>query len=320
VALVEGHLGRWLLTTLTVDRQAWLSPEMAYQRCNERVRQVARRVSKLGIHVTAFEVQSKTGDGWPHWHLIIYAPDDRPLPAIRAEVRRAWQIIEERTEVDEATGEVLSVSRTRQSIGFSDVQEARTREGIARYVAKYLMKAWPAIPAWMGEGKRQLRKLRISVGAFAWLTAQGRHRPKLGGRRKPAKPGRCSRRRPLFDRMAASSNSMSLMQRQGDRLVFRRQVPIAASGESVLMLEALGAEPLGDRSVPLVRTRWLVPSAGVGDLSAGVLRELAAKVAAERFKRRRAEFARAWAAMQSRGGEPSPGLSPSATLAAVADG
>jgi hypothetical protein len=295
------------MVTLTVKRSAWLSPELAYDRCNERVREVARRISKHRLHVTAFEVQSKTGEGWPHWHLIVYAPDERSLESIREQVRKAWRIVEERVECDESTGEVLAVSRVADSIGFSDVQEAKTRQGIARYCAKYLVKPWAAIPPWMGEGRRQLRKLRISRGAFDWLASAGRHKPAIGGRRAVLSPGRCSKRRPLFCRMAASANSMSLVQRVADRLVFRRAVPLAATSAALPIFEAIDARPIGSPDVPIARTRWRITPHAAAQLSAGSVREWAAAVSADRFRRIRAELSGRWRSRQAgEVDEPSP--------------
>ena len=299
VEIVNGHAGRWLMITLTVDRSEWLSPEAAYQRCNERVREVARKVAVSRVYVTAFELQGKTGGGWPHWHLVVWAPDERAIEEIERTVRKAWRIFDERHEIDEATGELLSTVRTSQAIGIVDVQEARTREGVAVYVSKYVTKPWTAIPPWMGEGRRQLRKLRISRGAFDWLQAVGRHRPTIGSRKVARMPGRCGKRRSLFDRMAASGNSMNVMQRVGERLVFKRRIPVPASGEGVAILERLGATPMGLPDVPVCRTRWRLPESAVRQLSSGTMREIAIDAATARFKRQREFFAGQWAREQS---------------------
>jgi hypothetical protein len=255
VALVEAHAGRWLLVTLTVDRERWTGPGAAYQRCNERVREVARVVSKEGIHVTAFELQGKSGAGWPHWHLIVFAPDDRPISEIRRRVEKAWSIIERREEVDQETGEVLWETRSRESIGIVDVQEARTVQGVARYAAKYLVKAWPAVPSWMGESRRQLRKLRCSVKCFAWWECAGRHHRATGSRRKRT-AGRRRRTRSLFDRMASSGLSMRVMQRTGDRLTFVRAVQVPAGPEFDRRTEELGGSAICKEGVPWERMRW----------------------------------------------------------------
>lgn len=250
VAVVDGHPGRWLLITLTVDRAKFIGPEAAYQRCNDRVREVARVASSSGIHATALELQGKTGAGWPHWHLICWAPDGRSIESIRDVVRRAWRTLTE--FIDEGTGEV-TVSR--EAIGFVDVTEAREREGVGRYTAKYLLKAWPAVPAWMGESSRQLRKLRLSSKAFDWLEREGRHVRHRGGRRKPDGNRRPARR--LFDRMAWSGASMALMRRESGRLRFVRILPVTSDMRGAEWMRKHGAEPI--RLGPWASMRWKCP-------------------------------------------------------------
>lgn len=257
-AIAEGHPGRWLMVTLTIDRKLWLGPEefaiaAAYQRCNERVREVTRRISLAGIHVTALELQGKTGDGWPHWHLIVWAPDDRAVESIAQEVKRAWCITDE--HVDQDTGDV---SRSRVSIGRVDVQEARTREGVCKYAAKYVVKPWPSLPAWMGESRRQLRKLRISSGCFDWLEAAGRHVRHRGGRMVSRARRRPARR--LFDRMASSGSQLAVFRRDGDRLCWVCTLPVPACGQGLNVLADVGGEVIRFGSWSALRVRLAASS------------------------------------------------------------
>lgn len=298
VACVDEHPGRWLMITLTVDRSAWIGPEACYQRVADRVREVARVVSLEGIHVTALELQGKTGDGWPHWHLIVWAPDDRPLEDIRRRVRRAWSITTE--HVDEETGEVTrSIEPIAGEKGI-DVQAAVERQGVARYAAKYLLKPWEAVPSWMGQSRRQLRKLRISSGVFDWLESQGRHLRHRGGRRCAQSRRRPARR--LFERMARSGLSHAVFRRQGSGFKFVRLVPIPTGDQSVKWFHACGAEPvrMGDwRSM-----RWLVSPEGLGRLG----RRWTELVAAQRreYEFRRYELESGWARMQAAREAPDP--------------
>lgn len=287
VALVDALPGRWLLITLTVDRDAWTCPEAAYARCNERVREVARVVSTWGIHATALELQGKTGEGWPHWHLIVYRPDDVSIEHLAAKVRRAWRV---RTEhVCQDTGEVSSASM--DSIGFSDVKEARDRRGIARYTAKYLMKAWPAVPDWMGESRRQLRKLRISDACFTWLENNGRHHRHRGSRRVACRRRR--RARALFDRMADSGSRHVVFKRDGDRLTFVRTLPVPVHPAGIAEFAVAGAEVVPSSGG---RLRWKLSPAA---LQALIEREQAHNRMRDAFiVDRRQEFKRAWDLMQ----------------------
>ncbi len=132
-ALGDVLRGRWLFITLTVDRSKFLSPAMAYQRCNPRVCRVAAALREAAVWVAAFEVQTKTGDGWPHWHMMIHVGEDgRSLAELKAVVERAWCVVSEHEgEVDRSTGEVLTW-KAREQIGFVDVQDGRSAGGLAR--------------------------------------------------------------------------------------------------------------------------------------------------------------------------------------------
>ena len=291
VALVDGHPGRWLMVTLTVNRSLWIGPEACYQRVCDRVREVARRISLKGVHVTALELQGKTGEGWPHWHLIVWAPDERTRDELAAEVRAAWCVVTE--HVDQDSGEV---TRSRESIGFSRVDVAREREGVARYAAKYLLKSWPAVPAWMGESRRQLRKLRISSGAFDWLEGEGRHVRHRGGRRAPK-----SRRRParkLFDRMASSGLRHAVFRRSGERLEFVCTLPVPSDQDGFQLMLELGAEPIRLGSPGAVR--WRI-SRAVMERARGRRAELEVKLRAT-YRHRRVRLEVAWDVEQQRDG------------------
>lgn len=283
VAIVDDHPGRWLLVTLTVNRDLWINPEACYQRVADRVREVARAISLEGLHVTALELQGKTGDGWPHWHLIVRAADGRALEAIRSTVRRAWSV---RTEhVDHDTGEV---SYTRESVGFSNVKEARDRRGVARYTAKYLLKPWPAVPSWMGESNRQLRKLRLSSGCFDYLERVGRHVRHRGSRRAATRRRRPARR--LFDRMARSGLSHAVFRRQGDRLVFVTLVPVPASTDGADLLQAAGGRPV--QLGRWAQVRWALDDRALARLRAS--RDELVDLQRREFRQRRTRIEVGW--------------------------
>jgi hypothetical protein len=237
-ALVAALAGRWLMITLTIDRRLFTCPEAAYQRCNERVREVARAVSLRGVHFTALELQMKTGDGWPHWHMMVWAPDDRSLAEIERAVRRAWTITTPHVDLD--TGEETF---SREAIGAQiDVQESRDRVGAGIYMAKYVLKQWLAHPGWMLQSNRQLRKLRLSRGAFEVLESLHRHVPHRGGRAVAS-----HRRRParaLCERLAWSGAEHVVVKREGGKLRFVGTVPVPATPEGWGVLMRSGAVPL----------------------------------------------------------------------------
>jgi len=244
VALVEGHPGRWLMITLTVDRSLFLfqddtsGPEVAYAACNERVRKVGAAVARRGIYLSALELQGMTGDGWPHWHLIVWAPDSRSIEEVRAQVLEAWRFKAER--IDEETGEVIEERGTPIARPHCiKVEEARTVEGIARYAAKYLVKSWPALPPWLLRSRRQPRKLRLSRACFKWLELQGRHVQHVGGRKLSKNKRRRARR--LIERMAASGSCHGIFRMTEERkLRFVRVIPVPISAEGFAGLQAAG--------------------------------------------------------------------------------
>lgn len=89
VLLERSHL--WVkpgMFTLTVDRSKFATPEAAHTAITDG-RYVPRLLAKLGVArwVWTLEFQTATGDGWPHWHLLI---DLSSLPGQRLDLKRAW--------------------------------------------------------------------------------------------------------------------------------------------------------------------------------------------------------------------------------------
>jgi hypothetical protein len=227
------------MLTLTVNRANFRSPGFAYDRVEPRVREVARSLRRIcpeaRFAVFALELQGKTGDGWPHWHGLIYFGESMlTLDEIKDAVDAAWCVASE--SIDEATGEV---DTGRYHVGFADVAEARENRGCAKYMAKYLMKPWPAIPGWMGESNRQLRKLRFSRSCFEWFESVGRHIPRRGSRRKAVRSRRPAL--PLFDRMSRSGSGLQVFQRLRGRFVHLAYVPLPMDGRGVAILDGSGA-------------------------------------------------------------------------------
>lgn len=260
VYLVDENPGRWAMVTLTVNRLLFLSAEMAYQRCNERVREVMRGLrSEFGVslYFVVFEVQKKTGEGWPHWHVMVLLPDGAEVGEVEARVRRLWALKVER--VDEETGEVVGV--VRESIGFSDVSLCRSAGGSGRYVAKYLTKPWRAVPEWMGRSHRQLRKVRAGVGCFDWWERHGRHERKRERRRAAVPPVKPRVKRSLFHRMARSGAVLSVMRKVDGKLSYVGSAWGVLSDDRLAGLCARGGKVL--RAGPWARMRYELSPAAV---------------------------------------------------------
>jgi hypothetical protein len=225
VAMVEALPGRWLLITLTIDRTLFPDPEAAYQRGNEYVRKAIGGACPRGIYFAAFEVQGKTGDGWPHWHVMAWCPDSRTESEVKAAVARSW-----RTRVERVNTETGEVARERRLLGWVDVSTVRDRRGAGIYIAKYLMKSWPAVPGWMLGSTRRFRKVRMSSRAYDVLAKLYRHERASGGRQTETdrdKPHR-HRTRTLLERMARSGSALQLFSVGAyGRLSYDRTVPLA---------------------------------------------------------------------------------------------
>lgn len=180
---------RGVLVTLTIDRkQGWLhGPESAYAVGNERVR---KALSSLGVEwMAAFEVQTKTGDGWPHWHAFVLLPADdvRAADELKADLAAAWDL------------------------GFVDVQVSASVEASATYVTKYLSKTWDALPPWMLGSRRVFRKLRISSGLYDGMERRG-IRPRQRGERREKSDKPRHRLRRLSVRIALSGMTSNVYQ------------------------------------------------------------------------------------------------------------
>jgi hypothetical protein len=213
--------GRWVFITLTIDRTLFLGPELAYQRANEYSRKVFGRMSVDGLWFAALELQTKTGDGWPHWHAIVWVPAGKSIASLKAAADSAWRTTTE--HIDQETGELLSVSR--ESIGFSKVEECRDREAVGTYIAKYVMKPWHAVAGWMLQSSRRFRKVRASSRVYEVLERLHRHVRQRGSRKPASASGRKTRR--LLDRMACSGSEVNVF-RVGDwgKLEYVRTLPL----------------------------------------------------------------------------------------------
>lgn len=230
VSLVDAVAGRWAFVTLTVNRSLFMfGPQQATLEGWKRLRHVMRRVFGEGcVYAAAIELQGKTGDGWPHWHVLVLLPqsESRTEAELTAVLRRRW--VKAVDVVDPESGEVRR-GRAVESVGFIKLVLARSSEATARYVAKYAMKPWPAVPPWMLESSRRFRKLSFSEGALVLAAELGLHVRHVGARRRPA-PGPRPRARTLLERMSRSGSSCSVWTRtrEGSRLRWVASLPVAA--------------------------------------------------------------------------------------------
>ena len=131
--LSKAHLfSRPAMLSLTVDRSCFSSPEAAHGAITEG-KFIARLLRLLGVKLWLWvlEFQTKSGDGWPHWHVLIDLDD---VPGKRIDLPRAWRLWRDKWHLG---GLDLSV------------KQARTREHAIHYITKYLTKMPESFPVWV---------------------------------------------------------------------------------------------------------------------------------------------------------------------------
>ena len=149
---------RWkhcLMISLTVDRELFKGPQEAYEYIRDRrgisvLMQTLRRkgfISKAG-YVCVLEFQEKTGNGWPHWHILV---ESKYVPAVM--VHDEWGKLRPK-DVERVPG--------RPAFGKVDVSPPDKFKGAdhaANYITSYLVKepkmvgrngSWISKAAWLG--------------------------------------------------------------------------------------------------------------------------------------------------------------------------
>lgn len=294
VAACQAIGGRWFFVTLTIDRSQFVGPEAAYQRCADRVR---KTMAHLGaVWVACIEPQTLTGDGWMHWHVLVRVPGSLDLDEALKRVRSAWSIREKYDEsIDVETGEITERFK-RVPIGMVHVEVAGSVTGTATYVAKYVMKAWPAVPGWMLDSTSRFRKVRISGEFYNVLERLHRHDRARGSRRDHRRmPVR--RVRTLRQRMAMSCARLLVFEKRGDLMTFKQRVAVPIERVTDVCGQAsIAAVKLGNWG----SVRFEVDQAGLDQLKASAGTLAMSEYRMKRQEERAAMLDRAWARMQAR--------------------
>ncbi len=185
------------LFTLTVDRGNFGSCQEAHAFINSKGR-IGLLMKRLGVEfwVWVLEFQQKTGEGWPHWHILVDLAD---CPGGKLDLKRAW-----------------SFWRDKWGIGGVDLQIKRRflqpRHAL-NYITKYLIKSpRSGYPRWVLESEKAIRLVAAcrKLGPLVF-DGQSKLKSESGGERKPRR-----RRRLLVDRLAECGQKTTAMRQDID--------------------------------------------------------------------------------------------------------
>lgn len=180
------------LLTLTVDRNEFPTPEAAHRFISDKGR-IRLLLRHLGIEhfFWVLEFQQKTGDGWPHWHILIDLAD---CPGGKVDLKAAWQFWRDKWHLG---GLQLSLRRE-----FDDPAHA------VNYITKYLTKQpGKGYPRWVLESEKRIRFFQGSRSLGALVGHGGNKKSESTG-----KDRRCrAPMRPLVERMAACGQKSNVL-------------------------------------------------------------------------------------------------------------
>jgi hypothetical protein len=213
------------LFTLTVDRERFgQDPRAAFLHIT-RGKFVARLMRHLGITrwLWVLEFQTRTGDGWPHWHLMIDVGD---LRRRRVDLARAW-----------------ALWRKKWNLGGLDLAKKETRiktpEHAVFYITKYLTKMPSGgFPLWLLETSG-VRFTQGSKAVGRLVFKSKRCQPRQDGK------GERADRKSFIERGSRCRLSSIIWQQQvdhgtgEDRLAFLGKLPVPPAQLVALSEEGL---------------------------------------------------------------------------------
>ncbi len=164
------------------------------------------------VWVRVVEPQTRSGNGWMHWHCVVEVAGTR------------WDTGNRRKPIDlkGLANACWSVWRDDYEFGMVDVQLVKSHDRLASYLSKYITKAWPAIPRWVLESSRGVRLVGFAKAAGV-IVRDVMGLPESSsddddgdddGDEDKRKAKR-AKRRPLIDRLTESGMSCNVIQRHG---------------------------------------------------------------------------------------------------------
>ena len=214
------------LLTLTVDRSNFASSQVAHAFVSDkgRIRLLLKRL-RIKLWVWVLEFQQKTGDGWPHWHILVDLAD---CPKGRLELERAWAFWRDKWGIG---GVDLQIRRRFQEPGHA-----------INYITKYLIKLPKSgYPRWVLESRKAIRLLG-SCQKLGPLVSDDTVLPEEEETTSEGKPR--GPRRILVDRLAECGQKSVAMRQERDtdleRLASFFVGNVAASVQQLVALQRSG--------------------------------------------------------------------------------
>ncbi len=295
VKALEGAMRCPAMLTLTIDRRRFEGPAEAYEYAMPHVSRLLSERLGATTWLRVIEVQTQSGDGWIHWHVLF---DLSETAGYREVLRRVW-----------------ALWRDKWGIGGCDLR--RITKSAAGYLAAYISKKWPAVPPWMGESTKSFRIVGASKRAGEII------RDRLGIVPRKVRPThrRVGRRRArtLYERLASSGGQCAVVYRD-ERGYAHYIASIPASFGEIVFANAcrrlpwltttarnLGAEAeAGWRLTLGVPARCSETELGhrVESLLSALESRGILRAAAERVEARLALWKESWVAMQVFAGNP----------------
>jgi len=149
------------LFTITVNREWFERPLAAYEWVMEEKFISRLLTTKLGVRrwVWVLEAQEESGDGWPHWHILIDVSDlpgrwfnleSKEVQAAEPQDKQGWHFIKHYFDLNLAHHFLRRWKIGEQCKLSSKKQDFASAEHAIKYITKYLIKApRRGYPPWM---------------------------------------------------------------------------------------------------------------------------------------------------------------------------
>jgi hypothetical protein len=215
------------MLTLTVDRARFACPEEAWKVISGN-RYVSRLLHLLGVErwVWVLEFQMKSGEGWPHWHVLM----DLATVGGYVNLKLAWHMWK---HVWKVGGLKLSKDK---------FAKRRDVDGAMRYITKYIVKqpaeGWPA---WiLDQRNMKFYQPSRSVGS---LVRAGEQNHVHVGEVQGEEEERTREGRPLLERVAGCRKASAILHSVGS-LGYRYidQIPIRPGALALAAVHGWGEQ------------------------------------------------------------------------------